>query len=235
MRTAPSRLAVATLAGLLVLSGSGSHASGRAAAAPVRVEVTASAHPHHAGLLDLPTVDRGFGVDAADRTSTRAVTTATASAVCSGCSGQASSVHVLYLDRPPAIALDNVAVAWDQGCRRCHAAAVSVQVAVVSDPGSLTTANRAMAVNASCRHCTARSAAYQVVVAGDPQARFTPTALARLRDWASAQAHLLAQPSTSARWRASAVQQQAGTDLERLVNTDLGTRTVVTHVRVSGR
>ena len=57
--------------------------------------------------------------------------------VLAGCSGEAVSTQVLYLDHAPTALLDNVAVAWDQGCTLCTATSVSVQVVVVSAAGTL--------------------------------------------------------------------------------------------------
>jgi hypothetical protein len=232
MRSTYARLAVAAFAGLLVLSASAPQASGRSVPRPVRIDLSAAAHPHP---VSLPVRDAAYRVDAVDGAPIHATTTATASGVCDGCSGQASAVQVLYLHRSPAMTLDNLAVAWDQQCTWCRATAVSLQVVVLSRPGILVPGNRALALDAACRRCAARSAAYQVVVSGTAGARLSTMALGRLRQWAADQVAALSLPLSPALRRSPATQHHGVRGVARLVNADLGSTTVSARARVSLR
>ena len=220
MSSRGSRLVVAILAGFLVLSGSGAQAGG--VNPTVRLDLTASAHPR---VATAPVVDHAFHADSVASAKTDADATATSSAVCRGCSGHAVSVQVIYVDQSPAVKLDNVAIAWTQGCASCSATAVSLQVAIVSGSGPLT-------VNAACAMCGATSGAYQLVLAGNGSSSLSPTTLSTLRDWASARARLIREPAASG---VQLDQQQALNRIAQLVNADLGTKTVVARVRLSSR
>jgi hypothetical protein len=232
MRTHHARLAVATIAGALVLSGAGAQAGEPAPSGPVRVDLSASAHPGTAGTR---TRDVAVHVDQVSGVSTRAATTATASAICTGCSGDAVSLQVLYLDAAPSARLDNVAVAWAQGCAWCGASAVSVQVVVVTGAGVRVPGNRALALNASCYRCRTTSAAYQLVVGGAGSARLSSAALDSLRQWATDRVGVLRETRDASLQLARTVQGRALTRLAQTVNTDLGSRTLGTHVRLSRR
>lgn len=227
-----SRLAIATVAGVLLLAAPASQAGGATVTAPVSVDLTASSQPH-AGYV--PDTDLAFHVDVEQGVGTHAATTATASAICPGCSGQAVSLQVLYLDQAPTSTLDNVAVAWDQGCTLCTATAVSVQVVVVNVKGPLTVNNRALALDAACKWCRARSGAYQVVVSGSAGSRLSDAALSSLKAWAIQRARLLRDPSTSARQSSRTARQDALDSLKAVVNADLGSHTVVARARVASR
>ncbi|HEY2878492.1 hypothetical protein [Nocardioides sp.] len=230
MMSSRFKIAVATIAGLVILSASGAEARGPRPAGPVRVDLSASAHPIGAGNRYADTAHR---VNTVRGVTTHAATTATASAICRGCSAEAISVQVLYLDRSPTMRLDNVAIAWTQGCASCNATAVSLQVVVVSRPGSLITANRAAALNAACNACHATSGAFQLVVSGKAQSRFSATTLRSLTSWASTQALLLRTPDLLG---LSHLQQRLALKrLAHLVNADLGTRTLGARARVSGQ
>jgi hypothetical protein len=227
MMSTRSKMTIAAVAGLLVLSASGPAAEG--VSGPVKVGLTASANPQNAVSQD---TDHAFHVDSVQDVITHAATTATTSSVCDGCSGEAVSVQVMYVDHSPVMKLDNVAVAWTQDCSACDATAVSLQVVVVSGPGPLITANRALALNAACDTCDATSGAYQLVVSGNAQSRFSASTLRSLQTWASRQAGLLSRPSVLG---LSQLQQKlALAQLALLVNDELGTGTLKAHARVSG-
>ena len=144
-------------------------------------------------------------------------------------------MHVLYLDQAPAMELDNVAIAWDQGCSLCRSTAVSLQVAVVSGPGTVTANNRSVALNAACTSCAARSAAYQLVVTGDGQARLSATSLDALQAWATERAELLRQSPQIADLRTRVARNQDLDALEQLVDADLNANLRAAHARLSGR
>jgi hypothetical protein len=224
-----SRLAYAAGAALLVLCGSASQAGG--ASGPVRIDLTASAQPQSAAG---PTNTVAFRVSSPHDVSAHVATTATASSICSGCSGQAISVQVLYLDHAPAATLDNVAVAWDQKCTTCRATAVSVQVVMARGKGTLTPNNRALAVDASCAACAARAAAFQIVVTGPGQSPMSGAALRQLRAWAVDQARLLQQQPPPTASERPAVKARALDSLKQVVSAAAGTGHVAASARLAG-
>jgi len=226
------KFALATVAGLLVLSGSVSQAAGQPTAGPARLDLTASSHTK-SHLI--PDTDLAFRAQARAGVVTKADTTATTSATCDNCAGQAVSVHVLYLDRAPAQTLNNVAIAWAQSCTGCKAASVSLQVAVLHNPGSLTANNRALSLTAVCTQCTASAAAYQLVVAGGGQARLTNSTLGELRSWATDRAHLLRQSGALASLRTRVAKTRDLNDLSKLINADLSAKLVSARARLAGR
>ncbi len=228
-------LTAAFAALFLALPGSGAQAGGLSFTGTVRIDLTSSAHPR-AALA--PVTAHSFHVDGAFWARTDAATTATASAVCRGCKGEAVSVQVLYLQRSLSMKLDNVAVAWTQGCDSCSASALSLQVVVVSGPGTLIPSNRALALDAACVLCHATAAAYQLVVAGSdqgPLARLSPAALLAIDDWAKARARLLRDASTGPVAQRALHHERAVAGLADLVNRELGTRTTAARVRLTGR
>lgn len=225
------RLAIGSIVGLLALSASGPHAGAVGAGSPVRLDLTASAHPRSAFT---PDNDFAYRVDAVAGVPVHAAATATASATCQGCSGAAISVQVLYLDRPPVAKLDNAAIAWTQACEACRAFAVSVQVVRVRHAAYLEPANRALAVTAACTRCRVTAAAYQLVVAGSGDSRLSGSTLRALDAWASDQACRLRAASragTSAR-NMRVVQSRSLGRIAHRVNAELGTVTIATRARL---
>lgn len=226
-----SRLAFATIAGVLLLAGSASQAGGATVVGPARVDLTASAQPQAAFV---PVADNAFHIDAVMGQVTHAATTATSSAVCNGCVGTATTVQILYVDRAPSTTLDNVAVAWTQGCTVCRATAVSLQVVVANNSGTLSPNNRSLALNAACGLCNARSGAYQLVVAYNGPNSLSSSALRTLRQWTVERAKLLAQTPTSDLQTSSALTPADSMKaVAHVVNADLGSSTVAKRVRVS--
>lgn len=226
------KLIVAASAAALVLSGTASQAGATGGAGtPVRIDLTASSRPLS---IDTPDHDVAFRVDAQVQGGVRADTTATASAGCPDCRGQAISVQVLYVEAASSVRLDNAAVAWSQGCARCRTTAVSVQVVVMSGAAPLTANNRALALNAACQRCRARSAAYQLVMAGAAGARLSDGALASLRAWALDRARLLRTQETPTRQRSGAPQVRALDTLTQIVEPDVGSQVAAAHARLAG-
>jgi hypothetical protein len=100
----------------------------------------------------------------------KADASATASATCNLCSGSATALQVIYLDKAWTATTDNTATAWSK-CRGCRAGSVSVQVVVMRPRTQLTARNRALAVNISCKRCvTAAMAGQRVVITKDRRA-----------------------------------------------------------------
>ncbi|HEX5017013.1 MAG TPA: hypothetical protein VFX15_05455 [Actinomycetes bacterium] len=231
IRSVQSGLAITTVAGLLLFSGGAAEPSAGASQGPLRIDLTASAHP--TSVADAH--DSAYRVDTAEGVRVRAATTSTASATCRRCAGRAVSVHVLYLDHVPVMRVDNVAVAWTQGCARCRATAVSIQVVVVTDPGAMSPNNRALSITAACKHCRARAAAYQLVVSGESAKRLSGATLDSLRAWGLARARLLRDRSVYLTQRSRDGKARSLDTLEQLVDRDLGAHVVAARARLAGR
>lgn len=160
----------------------------------------------------------------------KADATANASAICAGCTADASALQVLYLDGASGSTVDNVATAWSR-CARCRATALSVQVVVVRGRPRIGANNRALAVNAACRRCHTAAAAFQVVVAGGRGPRLSAEARKRLRLWVREQAVRLREEAagdqvSSPRMTTTDPRAAELAELERIVNDALGTTTL---------
>jgi hypothetical protein len=116
---------------------------------------------------------------------------ATTSATCDGCTGDSTTLQVLYLPRSESARLDNTATAWAQACSDCTATALSVQVVVLRGGPFAVPNNRALAVSAACEGCRVAAAAFQLVVVGDRAKALSPEALAELRAWVDEQSAAL--------------------------------------------
>lgn len=191
---------------------------------PRDVDLTAAAHPGPGGTR---VVDKAVDVGTAFRRDVHADTSATASATCDGCVGKAKALQVFYVRRPRQTTLDNQAVAWSQ-CEACRATAVSVQVVVVDGTRRVTANNRALAFNAACTDCRTSALAYQLVVVEDGAGRLSPEAVRRLRGWVDRRTADLRGGAPAA--RALRAESPAVQRLEDLVNTELGSTTLVADV-----
>lgn len=157
----------------------------------------------------------------------KADATAHATSTCDGCTADARTLHVVYLDRVTAGTVDNVATAWSR-CAGCRATALSVQVVVVRGWSSVRANNRALAVNGDCADCSTASAAFQVVVTSEERPRFSRPEMRQLRRWTVQQATALREGAAlrgSTRRSARPGGVQVG-ELTRLVNRGLGTTTL---------
>lgn len=217
---------VGLLVGALLFVGSSSQAHS-SRDRKVDLDLTASALPVGA---DAPVTD-----DVDDRAGSRhrkvkADTTAIASANCDGCTGDASALQVLYLDRPLATTLDNVATAAAQ-CADCRATAISVQVVVVRHAHEVSANNRALAVNAVCDHCESSALAFQLVVADDSGERLSHGAYRVLKRWVAEQAAALRGNGGAGSRGFAAPASLTGVaaigSLENLVNDRLDSTTLV--------
>lgn len=253
MNTTASRLAgVATGVALLLLASGVTSSVAQPWTRTQDSDLAASAEPTAA---DPVVTDDAYHLISASWQQLKADTTATTSAICDGCAGQATALHVLYLSHPRSTHLDNTAVAWTQQCQSCSAAALSVQVAVVRGHGSVTANNRALATNAACGECRSSAAAVQLVVASPHAERLSRSALADLRAWVAQQTQQLGSldnPATSppagralvrprmatgsvpstANGAGSTLLPGAMDTLQHLVNSDLGSVTDQAHIDV---
>jgi hypothetical protein len=157
----------------------------------------------------------------------QAETTATATVDCDGCSGTATSLQILYLNRPSSAMLENVSTAWTS-CVGCSTASVSVQVVVVRSVRELAANNRALAVSAECDGCRTASLAFQLVVVDRNADRLSSDARRELKAFVAEQAALAGMAPVSGRLRSAAPAEPLAelNSLEALVNTDLGSRTL---------
>jgi hypothetical protein len=196
-------------------------------------DVTASANTGPAAQRAVDTV---FRITRVAFRRVKADATAQASAQCDGCTADARTVHVVYLDRGSGGAVNNVATAWSR-CADCRASALSVQVVVVRPGSGIEAHNRALAVNAGCDGCVATAAAFQLVVIGDDVPRLTRADRRGLRRWAVQQSAALRRGAVpdGARARSAGPGRAAAQGmgkLSRLVNGALGTTTLRTNVQL---
>jgi hypothetical protein len=155
----------------------------------------------------------------------RGAATATASATCDGCSGEATGVQVVRAGG--GITADNVAVAWSS-CIGCSARAVSVQV-VLARTGQIVATNRALAVNAACIGCSSEAVAVQFVLQGASRDEVSPSAR-RLLDELVAQ---LDDQLDAGATRSAARMRSSAADLEaegEALRRELGAASVAVHV-----
>ena len=160
----------------------------------------------------------------------KADTSASASAGCDDCTAHSTALHIVYLDRPVQVTLDNVSIAWSE-CTGCRATAVSVQVVVLRSPQTVIANNRALALNAACNACVTGAAAFQLVVIGDRRDRLSRAAQAELREWvASLSAELRNAPQVAQRAVADPVASTTSAldQLEAMVDDALGGARTVT-------
>ncbi|MBD8868836.1 hypothetical protein [Nocardioides donggukensis] len=184
------------------------------------LDLTAAAHPTEANPTVLDKASRtkwiGWRPLAVD-------TSATSSATCDGCRGDAVTLQLVYAHRPGDVALDNAAVAWSQ-CTDCRATALSVQVVMVRGGHEVTANNRALALNAACEGCLSNSLAVQLVVLDADGDELSHEAEDALRAWVDEQAAALRVDPPAAQRRAGPGPLDS---LEALVNDDLGSETLV--------
>lgn len=197
------------------------------------VDVTASAN---SGPAAEHPVDTAFRVTRVAYRRIKADATAQASALCEGCTADASALHIVFLDWGSGGVVNNVATAWSR-CSGCRSSALSVQVVVVRGRPGIEAHNRALAVNADCRGCAAVSAAFQLVVAGDEWPQLSRADRRELRRWTMEQSAALRRgagpdgvAARSARPVASGAQRLS--ELTRLVNGALGTTTLRKNVQL---
>lgn len=90
---------------------------------------------------------------------------ATAQALCEGCSAQAATLQVLLSAQDSTIRANNVATAYTTGSA-ASSAAVSIQIVAATGSHLIAANNRAVAINEYCTGCTATSVAIQFILVG---------------------------------------------------------------------
>lgn len=150
------------------------------AGGPADADVVATAHAD-AGMAQRLDVQSEVGRLSR---SGQARATATSSALCTGCEGDARTVQVVYADAPRVMA-DNVAAAW-ASCVACSASSISVQVVLVGKHATdQAFTNRSLAVNAACAGCETSALAVQFVIAGGNRPELTQQARSFLEQLAT--------------------------------------------------
>jgi hypothetical protein len=179
-------------------------------------DLVASANPATAGSSD---TDRTAMFERARGKRAQADAVATASATCDSCTGRASAVQVIYVNKARKSTADNLANAWSS-CSNCRATSVSVQVVVVRPGTKVIAHNRAVAVNAACSGCTTSAIAVQFVVVTSKHRAFSRHGRQQLEALAL---ELEAQLSTRSKAaRLTATKSSSGlADLEALVRKEL--------------
>lgn len=155
----------------------------------------------------------------------RGAATATASATCDGCSGEATGVQVVSAHG--GISADNVAVAWSS-CIGCSARAVSVQV-VLARTGQIVATNRALAVNAACIECSTEAVAVQFVLQGVSRDEMSPSARRVLDELVAQLDQQLGPGATGSTARGRTLPADLEAEGEAL-RRDLGAASVAVHV-----
>lgn len=180
--------------------------------------------------------DEAYDEAWARRARVTADSTATASARCRGCVGSATALQVVYVSWSRAATLNNVAVAWSK-CTSCRATALSVQVVILHRARGVDANNSALSVNAACTGCRSSAVAVQLVVVDDSGRRLSHAAIRRLRAWVDQQSAALNEATVAARTRPSTGPQRRRVldGLERLVNGELGSRTLRADVELVAR
>jgi hypothetical protein len=183
---------------------------------PPGAEILTSAHPNGA---DNDVSDTATRIGNVWSRKFQAEAAALGSATCTGCHGEAATLHVVYGRTLRKVTLDNVATAWAQ-CTSCRATAVSVQVVIARHAHTVTANNRALAVDAACTACHVQAAAFQLVVVDPDMKRLSRAEIHSLQQWMRDQ---VATSSSGARLAA----REGPGSLEHLVNDALDSRTVL--------
>ncbi len=222
----PGRLALlALLTAVLLVSVGSSTSQADRVRMRANKDLTAAAHP---SVARPDVVDEAFATSWPLWSAVKADTSATASATCDGCHGDAVALQILYVDKAHNAEVDNAAVAWSQ-CQDCRATATSVQLVVIRYGRDITANNRALSANAACVRCVSNALALQLVVVDPDGERLTREEEQELRAWVDGQAESLKAPPPSAAARRTADSQTVAS-LADLVNRDLGSRTVIARV-----
>jgi Fe-S cluster biogenesis protein NfuA len=177
--------------------------------------------------------DYAARVRTSDRKNIKGDAVATASATCDGCSGQASTVQILYLSGTGVARVDNVAAAWSQ-CSSCSSRAVSVQLVLLNSPATIVANNRSLALNQACTGCRSAAAAYQLVIS-NASWPLSSSLRTRLDQWAANQrAALDTGPGVSSADRLQANNQADDSlpGLQSLVTSQTGGKVVSKDAKV---
>jgi hypothetical protein len=223
-----SRIAsVAVMAALVFVQPAAQAEGGHA-----RAQLVASAQPSPA----TPTVTESLTSWDKVGKGGKTTTSATASAVCDGCTADASALHVVRTLGGGGATADNVATAWATTCTGCSATAVSIQVVLAVGSGPVVANNRSLAVNAACTGCSTAATAVQFVLVGSKRSELTDAAEALLGQLTRELRQELAQstPAQGKAARAGSAPLRTEGDLRsiegRLLQRDVGATSVTVRV-----
>lgn len=164
---------------------------------------------------------------------TKATAVAAASTNCGGCSGEATTLQIVYFDGSGPVTADNVANAISQ-CPNCSppvtASAVSIQVVIARKADQLVVNNRAFALNLQCDGCQTSSTALQFVLVGGSRRDLSAAAkdlIGQLQDVLAGKVATAAQaPQAQARASAEAATTSIADQLQAVLVKDTGSTTV---------
>ena len=160
---------------------------------------------------------------------TKATAVAAATTDCDGCSGEATTLQIVYFDGSGPVTADNVANAISQ-CSGCVGSAVSVQVVIASKADQLIVNNRAVALNVECAGCQTSSIALQFVLVGGSRRDLSAAAkdlTGQLQDVLAGKVATAAQaPQAQARASAEAETTSIADQLQAVLVKDTGSTTV---------
>jgi hypothetical protein len=227
LRRHPRRLALLAALTAVLLVSVGSSASQADRIVPrLNKDLTAAAHP---SMAKPDVADEAFASSWPLWSSVKADTSATASAICDGCHGDAVALQILYVDKARNAEVDNVAVAWAQ-CQDCRATATSVQLVVVRSGRDLAANNRALSANAACEKCLSSTLALQLVVLDPDGERLSREAEQELRAWVADQAESLKSPPPPTAAARRTANTRTVASIVDLVNADLDSTTILARV-----
>lgn len=229
-------LVVLTLVTTTVVAASATTAAGHRTPRRADVDLISSAQPTPESPAD---VDEASDFSRVQARLAKADASATSSALCDGCTGDATTLQVLYLKHTREGTFDNVATAWSS-CTECGATALSVQVVVLPKAHTVNARNRALATNDTCEGCATAAAAYQLVVVGADEkvlSRESRRQLQELVDQLAAELHatVAAPGAQQRRGAAPDLEAQAQTgiaELESLLRAELGAVTIERDVQL---
>ena len=154
---------------------------------------------------------------------------------CDGCSGDATTLQVVYFDGSGPVAADNVANAVSQ-CQGCGGSAVSVQVVIARKADQLIVNNRALALNVGCDGCQTTAAACQFVLIGGSRRDLSAAAkdlIGQLQDALAGKLATATQaPQSQARVSAEADTASIADQLQAVLVQDTGSTSVQRNVDV---
>jgi hypothetical protein len=161
---------------------------------------------------------------------------AVSSTNCAGCTGDATTLQVVYFDGSGPVLADNVANAVS-GCAGCGGSAVSVQVIIARKADQLIVNNGALALNLpACTGCTTTANALQFVLVGGTRRDLTAATkdtIGQLQDVLAGRLATAAKaPKAQARATARAETASIADQLQAVLVKDTGSTTVQRNIDV---
>lgn len=167
---------------------------------------------------------------------TKATAVAVASTNCDGCTGDATTLQVVYFDGFGPVLADNVAHAVSE-CTGCGSSAVSLQVVIARRADQLIVNNRSLALNLpGCDGCTTTASATQIVLVGGNRRDLSASAkdtIGQLQDVLAGRLATAADaPTAQARTTAEAEAASIADQIQAVLARDTGSTTVLRNIDV---